>query len=40
MAYRHKMSRGSSKHSFSNGARRIHRKNFSGTTICRGGIRL
>lgn len=44
MAYRHKMSRGGSRKSFSRGANRLHKKNLSSSVgasyAMRGGIRL
>lgn len=40
MARRFKMARGKSRRSFTRGARRVHRKNFSGGNPMRGGIRL
>lgn len=39
MARRSRMSRGKSRRSFTKGARRVHRKNFSSGPM-RGGIRL
>ncbi len=40
MAYRRKMSRKKSRRSFTRGATRIHKRNFSSGRPMRGGIRL
>lgn len=41
MAYRRKMSRRHSRKSFTRGAGRVHKKNFTGSSrVMRGGVRL